>query len=151
MDKKDFLGIMQELNVVYGDRKFPLTEQTLDIWNKYLGGYSEENVHEAVRSHVVSSPFPPTVSEIIGNMKKYQDEACDKATDLDNVFRAVVANYPCGYGDAEERKAFDNLTEGSLYKARQVLTITRNIVLGWELSGEKHIPSLKDFLERVRV
>ena len=52
MDKKDFLGIMQELNVVYGDRKFPLTEQTLNVWNKYLGKCEKEVFEKAKIFHL---------------------------------------------------------------------------------------------------
>ena len=151
MKKNEFLGIMQELNIIYGERKFPLTAQTLEIWNRYLGEYDATDIHEAVSRHVKKSAFPPTVSELIEEYKNIQGEILQKASEVNTIFWAIVAAYPCATGGEREKEAFARLTGGDLDNSQRALAITRNIVLGWELSGEKHIPPLHEFLGRIKL
>lgn len=151
MNTAEFMGIMQELNTVYGDRKFPLTRQALTIWQKYIGNCEERGIGAAVERFVRKSPFPPTISEILAEYKNVLDGESKKTYELRNLFAAVVAEYPNAQGIEEEESAFDDLVDGDIERAKKLLSVTHNIVSGWEISGQEDIPALNDFLRRIRL
>ena len=151
MNTSEFTEIMQELNTVYGERKFPLNRQTLTVWQKYIGACDARDIGAAVESFVRKSPFPPTISEILAEYKNVCDSELKKAFELRNLFAAVVAEYPNAQGIEEEQGAFDDLVNGDIERAKKLLSVTRNIVAGWEMSGQKEIPALEEFLRRIWV
>lgn len=52
MKRSEFLEIMRELNMVYGERKFPLNEEILTVWHRYLGDLDKRVLHKARESLV---------------------------------------------------------------------------------------------------
>ena len=55
MKRSEFLDIMLELNMVYGERKFPLNEKILTVWHKYLGDLDKRVLHKAIENLVKRS------------------------------------------------------------------------------------------------
>ena len=148
MDKKDFLGIMQELNVVYGDRKFPLTEQTLNVWNKYLGKCEKEVFEKAVEKFVRTSAFPPTIADIFQEISKISEDKIERRREFDAVYLLILNAYPASYLD-DAYEVYVKNTGGDIEKAREMLKRVQNRVRGYELSqvGSQELPPLSKILE----
>ena len=148
MDKKDFLGIMQELNVVYGDRKFPLTEQTLNVWNKYLGKCEKEVFEKAVEKFVRTSAFPPTIADIFQEISKISEDKMERRREFDAVYLRILNAYPASYLD-DAYEVYVKNTGGGIEKAREMLKRVQNRVRGYELSqlGTQELPPLSKILE----
>lgn len=148
MDKKDFLEIMQELNVVYGDRKFPLTEQTLNVWNKYLGKCEKEVFEKAVEKFVRTSAFPPTIADIFQEISKISEDKMERRREFDAVYLRILNAYPASYLD-DAYEVYVKNTGGDIEKAREMLKRVQNRVRGYELSqlGTQELPPLSKILE----
>lgn len=150
MDKKDFLEIMQELNVVYGEKRFPLTKQVLDVWNKYLGVYSKNAIKKAVECHVRHNPFPPTVADILISANAFKREEAEKAAEIENIFRNISAIYPGVYPVGEaDRLAFIASVGGDVEKASKAFCKIDEKVTEMEMSNEKDIPPLSEVLKGI--
>lgn len=148
MDKKDFLGIMQELNVVYGERKFPLTEQTLNVWNKYLGKCEKEVFEKAVEKFVRTSAFPPTIADIFQEISKISEDKIERRREFDAVYLRILNAYPASYLD-DAYEVYVKNTGGDIGKAREMLKRVQNRVKAFEHmeTGEPYMPPLSKILE----
>ena len=148
MDKKDFLGIMQELNVVYGDRKFPLTEQTLNVWNKYLGKCEKEVFEKAVEKFVRTSAFPPTIADIFQEISKISEDKMERRREFDAVYLRILNAYPASYLD-DAYEVYVKNTGGDIEKAREMLKRVQNRVKAFEKmqAADPYMPPLSKILE----
>lgn len=148
MDKKDFLGIMQELNVVYGDRKFPLTEQTLNVWNKYLGKCEKEVFEKAVEKLVRTSAFPPTIADIFQEISKISEDKMERRREFDAVYLRILNAYPASYLD-DAYEVYVKNTGGDIEKAREMLKRVQNRVKAFEQmqAADPYMPPLSKILE----
>lgn len=148
MDKKDFLGIMQELNVVYGDRKFPLTEQTLNVWNKYLGKCEKEVFEKAVEKFVRTSAFPPTIADIFQEISKISEDKIERRREFDAVYLRILNAYPASYLD-DAYEVYVKNTGGDIEKAREMLKRVQNRVKAYEhmQNVDTYMPPLSKILE----
>lgn len=148
MDKKDFLEIMQELNVVYGDRKFPLTEQTLNVWNKYLGKCEKEVFEKAVEKFVRTSAFPPTIADIFQEISKISEDKIERRREFDAVYLRILNAYPASYLD-DAYEVYVKNTGGDIEKAREMLKRVQNRVKAFEKmqAADPYMPPLSKILE----
>lgn len=148
MDKKDFLEIMQELNVVYGYRKFPLTEQTLNVWNKYLGKCEKEVLEKAVTRFVRKSAFPPTIADIFQEISAVSEEKLARSREFDAIFSQIISIYPSGLLDNVYEVYVKN-TGGDIEKAREMLKRVQNRVKAFEQmqAADPYMPPLSKILE----
>ena len=146
MERTDTIAVMRELNIVYGDKRFPLTAEILNIWHKYLNGYEAEDIRLAVENYVRRSEYPPAVAELMQEYEKIRQTKKRKSSQLDLLYRQAVEEYPGGEDTQEAREAFDSLSEGDPLKARKVLTRVKNVVLFWELHPTDKPPTFSDFL-----
>lgn len=151
MDKQQFLRIMQELNIVYGERKFPLTKEAVSVWNDYLGKYDETGIHAAVRRHVENSPFPPTISEILDEYRSIREAREEDERGIDRIFDRLVAIFPCAEGSEAEKSVYAGLTRGSVAKAESVLEQAKEYVKYCEQHMEVMPMTLSVFLTTVQV
>ena len=147
MKRGEFLEIMRELNMVYGERKFPLNQEILTVWHKYLGDLDERVLHKAVESLVKRSAYSPAISEILKEYRRIEGQATTELAEFDRVFREIVAKYPGARSQAEDKALFEEITGRSIAKADGVLRAVENAILTHELA-QQDMPPLGEFLER---
>lgn len=147
MNKAEFTGIMQEINIAYGDKKFPLTKEVLDVWYKYLGGCSYSDVLSSVEHHVRTSVFPPAVSEILKYVEEVKEGVSRKSADERELYLSIVASYPSAIDSVDVRKVYKKIVSDDLQKAVSVLNKVKDTVTNWEKTGKEDIPSLCEFLK----
>ena len=123
MKRVEFLEIMRELNMVYGERKFPLNQEILTVWHKYLGDLDERVLHKAVENLVKRSAYSPAISEILKEHRRIKSQATKELAELEDI------------------------TGRSIAKADGILRAVENAVLTHELA-QKDMPPLGEFLER---
>ena len=151
MEKTEFTKIMKEINIAYGDKKFPLSKEILDVWYKYLGDCSYGDVLRSVEYHVRTSIFPPAVSEILKYVDEIKDSASKIAASEREVYLSIVASYPSAADSVHVRNAYEQVVSGDLKRAETVLNKVKDAVTIWELEGKEEIPSLDDFLKGLEV
>lgn len=147
MNKAEFTGIMQEINIAYGDKKFPLTKEVLDVWYKYLGGCSYSDVLSSVEHHVRTSVFPPAVSEILKYVEEVKEGVSRKTADERELYLSIVASYPSAIDSLDAREVYKKIVSDDLQKAVSVLNKVKDTVTNWEKTGKEDIPSLCEFLK----
>ena len=148
MSKDEFYKIMQEVHAAYGEKKFPLSKETLDVWFKYLGKCNFRDLAEALERYIKEEAFPPTISSILG---LYREIRWDRSRSVLEIYREIINLYPTGYDCQRTREAFNALiSKGNpLETARQALNGVKELVEEWENSGrdEKDIRVLIVFFE----
>lgn len=147
MNKAEFTGIMQEINIAYGDKKFPLSKEVLDVWYKYLGGCSYSDVLSSVEHHVRTSVFPPAVSEILKYVEEIKEGVLRKSADEKELYLSIVASYPSAIDSVDVREVYKKIVSDDLQKAVSVLDKVKDTVTNWEKTGKEDIPSLCEFLK----
>lgn len=151
MNKAEFTGIMQEINIAYGEKKFPLTKEVLDVWYKYLGGCSYRDVLSSVEHHVRTSMFPPVVSEILKYVDEIKEEVSKKSTNDREVYFSIIASYPSAIDSIDLREIYREIVANDLQKAVSVLNKVKETVTSWERTDKENIPSLCEFLKGIEV
>lgn len=147
MKRSEFLEIMRELNMVYGERKFPLNEEILTVWHRYLGDLDKRVLHKAVENLVKRSAYSPAISEILKEYRRIEGQATKELAEFDRVFREIVAKYPGARSQAEDKALFEEITGRSIAKADGILRAVENAILTHELA-QQDMPPLGEFLER---
>ena len=134
--------------MVYGDRKFPLTEQTLNVWNKYLGKCEKEVFEKAVEKFVRTSAFPPTIADIFQEISKISEDKMERRREFDAVYLRILNAYPASYLD-DAYEVYVKNTGGDIGKAREMLKRVQNRVKAFEHmeTGEPYMPPLSKILE----
>lgn len=150
MDRTELVKVMEELNVVYGEKKFPLSAKVLTVWFKYLEKIPSNQVEAAVERFVRKSAFPPTISEILEGCREEAEKDTVIKCEIEAAFRILVTLYPGGTASQKEKAAYDSLINGDPERARKACEVTKNIVSGWEAIGETP-PPLEEFLRRMRL
>lgn len=147
MDKTEFTKIMREINIAYGDKKFPLSKEVLDVWYKYLGDCGYGDVLSSVEHHVRTSVFPPAVSEILKYVEEIKEEASINSANVRKLYLSIIASYPSAIDSVDVRKVYKKIVSDDLQKANYVLTKINETVSNWEKTGKEDIPSICEFLE----
>ena len=147
MKRSEFLDIMLELNMVYGERKFPLNEKILTVWHKDLGDLDKRVLHKAIENLVKRSAYSPAISEILKEYRRIESQTTKDLVEFDKVFGEIVAKYPGAEWHPEDKALFEDITGRSIAKADGILRAVENAVLTHELA-QKDMPPLGEFLER---
>lgn len=147
MTKSEFKPIMQKLKIAYGEKRFPLSNEVMEVWYEFLGGFKSEEVLAAIKKHILEECYPPAIADIAQKVKEIRKIDIVKHITLENIYSAVVAAYPMARDDAALWDLFQRITGGDIKRASQLLTVTQNTVHVWEVSGKRDIPSLDEFLK----
>lgn len=75
MNKCEFSEFMKEINIAYGDKKFPLSKETMDVWFKYLKSCNYSIILNVLEKYVKENNFPPTISELYQPYKVLEKES----------------------------------------------------------------------------
>lgn len=147
MNKSEFAKIMKEINIAYGDKKFPLSKEVLDVWYKYLGDCCYSEVLSSIEHHVRTSVFPPAVSEILEYIDDIKKRALIISKEEREVYLSIIASYPTATDSDELKEVYRKITSDDLQKAKYVLTKIKETVSNWEKTGKEDIPSICEFLK----
>lgn len=147
MTRAEFFEVMRELNIAYTDRRFPLTDEILTIWYKYLGDYDCRIVHKAAKSLVITSQYPPSIAEILVEYRRIEKKAKREMAKIDKIYRTIVAKYPGATLKVEEKALYDEIVRWRIGKAVALQRAVENAVIEHEYTGED-MPPLGEFLER---
>lgn len=147
MDKTEFTKIMKEINIAYGDKKFPLSKEVLDVWYKYLRDCEYSEVLSSVERHVRISVFPPAVSEILKYIDEIKNDDFRKSAYERELYLSIIASYPSAIDSVDARKLYKKIVSDDLQKAVSVLNKVKDAVTNWEKTGMEDIPSLCEFLK----
>lgn len=147
MDKTEFTKIMREINIAYGDKKFSLSKEVLDVWYKYLGDCGYIDVLSSVEHHVRTSVFPPAVSEILKYVEEIKEGASRNSANERELYLSIIASYPSAIDSADARKEYKKIVSDDLQKAVFLLNKVKDTVTDWEKEGKEDIPSLCEFLK----
>lgn len=147
MDKTEFTKIMREINIAYGDKKFPLSKEVLDVWYKYLGDCGYGDVLSSVEHHVRTSAFPPAVSEILKYVEEIKEGDSRNSANERELYLSIIASYPSAIDSADARKEYKKIVSDDLQKAVFLLNKVKDTVTDWEKEGKEDIPSLCEFLK----
>lgn len=156
MNTDEFLGFMNTLKSLYGD-KFPrLTKEVLDVWYECLKDLDSGILHTALVDYVKGSEFSPTVAALRREYETVRQENVKSKAELKRLYYMTIAFYPCARDSAEVLKAWQGLMEGKtnrerLETARRVLNCVCRFVRSREESGCEELPDLSDFLKEVNV
>ena len=151
MTKSEFKPIMQKLKIAYGEKRFPLSDEVMDVWYEFLGGFNSGEVLKAIKKHILEESYPPAIADIAQKVKEIHRVDIVGHLALENLYMSVVAAYPMARDRESCRKLFQSITGGDIKKASQVLTAAQNMVHVWEVSGRNDIPSLDEFLKGLMV
>ena len=147
MTKSEFKPIMQKLKIAYGEKRFPLSNEVMEVWYEFLGGFKSEDVLAAIKKHILEESYPPTIADIAQKVKEIRGVDIGRHVVLEKLYMSVVAAYPMARDRASSRDLFQSITGGDIKKASQLLTVTQNMVHVWEVSGRNDIPPLDEFLK----
>lgn len=150
MDKVEFTKIMKEINIVYGEKKFPLSNDVLNIWYKYLCDCRYEDVAGFVEHHVRTSVFPPAVSEIFNYIAEMKEKETIKSAKEREVYLSIIASYPSAVDSAEVRDIYEELISCDFQKAVDLLNVVKKSVKKWESEETHKIPSICEFLKGLK-
>ncbi len=90
MDKDLFKKQIDKLVIEYSDKGFRMTKERAEQWHSYLNGYDYELFMKAIDHYIKSSPYMPTINEIIRLMDLYSGNSpTDKAQKLIEVLIKV--------------------------------------------------------------
>lgn len=147
MTKNEFKPIMQKLKIAYGEKRFPLSDEIMDVWYEFLGGFKSEEVLAAIKKHILEESYPPTIADIAQKVKEMQKIEIVKHITFENIYSAVVAAYPMGRDEKVIRDMFQSITGGDIKKASELLKRTQDTVHLWEIRGECIVPTLFEYLK----
>lgn len=151
MNKTEFSKILKEINIAYGDKKFPLTEESVSVWLKYLGDYEYNEVLQSVEAHIKTSIYPPVIAELIQYVEQFRKSQRKKSALEKQIYLSVIAAYPLARDKESTRALYEKITGGDLYKANAILQEVKNAVAEWERCGEIEPPTLDNFLARLLI
>ena len=74
MNKAEFSQLMKEISVSYGEKKFPLSNDIMDIWFKYFEECVYELLLEVIENHIKKNNFPPAISDLYQEYRSLKRE-----------------------------------------------------------------------------
>ena len=140
MTRQEFLGFMSAINAFYPGRvpEEMSSDETLEAWYGELKDLDAKVAAVILKNHVAKSPFPPTLSDILGTA--YDIQACrtNWSEKWVEVLRAIGK-----YGYRRESEALESLDD-----------FTRRVVkkIGWRdlcLSEESQIGFIRKDFQKV--
>ena len=149
MNTKEFKNIMSELNVAYGDKRFPLTSNVYQVWFKYLKDCDADKVGVAIEDCVKSNPYPPSIADILDS---YREQCIAEGAELKqakSIYDFMVGFYPGGKRTEESERLFGEITGWNTSACYKVFDYIKDYVEQSERSGKTDIVSLEECLRRM--
>lgn len=108
MTKEDFLEGITLLGVAY-DKEF--TKEQIEVWYSMLGGYTKEQLRNAIKELIKTETYLPTIAHITKQIAKNQTNKLPSAEDeWEEVLRVVHK-----YGTYRQEKALESLNPYTAY------------------------------------
>lgn len=153
MNKKELYSIMQEINAAYGNKKFPLSEEILGTWFKYLAPCDCEVLKGVLERYIKQEAFPPAIAELLSGYRSIVKEKEEEKERITDSYHFMLSIYPGAQDDVETREAFytliKSINENPIRIAREICERVSGYIRVRELEGARHIPPLKEFLEKL--
>lgn len=154
MNKKELYSIMQEINAAYGNKKFPLSEEILGTWFKYLAPCDCEVLKGVLERYIKQEAFPPAIAELLSGYRSIVKEKEEEKERITDSYHFMLSIYPGAQDDVETREAFDALIKSiDGHPIRIAWDISKRVssyIRVRELDNASCIPPLKEFLEKLR-
>lgn len=147
MTKSEFKPIMQKLKIAYGEKRFPLSDEVMDVWYEFLGEFKSEEVLAAIKKHILEESYPPAIADVAQRVKEIQKKKLGARYVLENCYMSIIARYPMAKDDLKTRELFQGITGCDIEKASNLASDIRDTVEVWEDMGKKDIPPLVEFLK----
>ena len=85
MEKNDVIDLIEAIDVYYpGKLKLENPAQTVKIWHEALASYNTDTIKNNLKRHVLSSPFPPGISDLVK-----QDAARVVVPNLEETYKRI--------------------------------------------------------------
>lgn len=124
MKQNEVKEILNEINVVYGDKRFPLTAQVGNVWMKYIGECNYKWTCEAVRMFVEESEYAPTIADILKNYKQVRNEHMENSFAIWEEYKKVIQDIGSQFDTPEFLKLYKKkIDETDLKKAKYITAI----------------------------
>lgn len=108
MSKEDFLEGMTLLGIAY-DKEF--TKEQIEVWYSMLGGYSKEQLRNAIKELIKTETYMPTIAHITKQIAKRETLNMPNAEDeWEEVLRMIHR-----YGTYRQQEALDNMKPYTAY------------------------------------
>ena len=143
MNTKEFKNIMSELNVAYGDKRFPLTSNVYQVWFKYLQDCDADKVGIAIEECVRNNPYPPSIADVLDSYREQCIAADAELKYAKTIYNLMVGMYPGGGRSEESEQLFGKITGWNTGKCYKVLDYVRDYIEQSERSGKTEIVDSK--------
>ena len=108
MTKEEFLEGITLLGLAY-DKEF--TKQQIEVWYSMLGGYTKEQLRDAIKELIKTETYLPTIAHITNQIAKKETNHIPNAEDeWEEVLRMIRR-----YGTYRQQEALDNLKPYTAY------------------------------------
>ena len=88
MKKDEFVGLMEKVRKVYGE-KFPMSQERMDIFYDLLNDLDYEMLKEATENMLKESNYPPVPADFRNAYKVIYDRERDRKDFLNNIFQRM--------------------------------------------------------------
>ena len=136
MTDSEFGSLMEELNIVYGDKRFSLKKDILDVWNKHLSKFEFSLVERAVDEFVQEPAYAPTVADIIGPVKEYERERKKVIKECQEMVEFTMDLYPGGKNRSKVMELTGKLTGWDKPKVAKLCARIRMFIKEIETSAK---------------
>ena len=151
MTKSEFKPIMQKLKIAYGEKRFPLSDEIMDVWYEYLGEFKSEDVSAAIKVHILEECYPPTIFDLVSKVRKKIEGREKEEAEIKNLLFRTMETYPY-YGNAGKvKEKFYELSAGSITKAKGIYDAVLMILYNAEkYPSARPYEKLDDILEAMK-
>lgn len=104
------MRIIATIGAIYPTFQPKQNEMTANVWYGIMQGYSAKDVEKKALQHIKTSPYPPSISELIP-----QAEPVDANAEYNEVIR-IVAHY----GYYRQREALEEMTDAQREAVRAI-------------------------------
>ena len=144
MSKDEFYGLMNEMQIAFGENRFPMTKEVMKVWFSYLKDCKYEFMNKAVRESVKHSIYPPTIADLFSYYNEFVAQEKEKINDCRQVIRFAIGSFP---GCMREDGIVDYLCEivgWDIVKANRMKSKLEEILRRVEKTGKVPEHSLKE-------
>ena len=146
MNTTEFKKILTELNVAYGDKRFPLTDDVKNIWFKYLKDCNADIAIAAVEEYIAHNSYTPSIADILA---LYGEMSLAKSAELKqakSIYEFTASLYPGGGRSEATEKLFGEITGWDIGECYKVFDYVKGFVESNEKSGNTEIATLEECL-----
>lgn len=113
MTKEEFLEGITLLGVAY-NKEF--TQEQVEVWYSMLGGYTKEQLRNAIKELIKTETYLPTIAHITKQIAKNQTTDIPSAEDeWEEVIRTIHK-----FGSYRQQEAMEHLKEYTAYIVRHI-------------------------------